>query len=133
MNYEEIELAKKSIKLTEKQKKFAHYYLDTKNAYLSYRLAYGLDDKGNSGRTLKGKAVQEYISLLIQEREFGFVSPNELKKFYAKIMRSEDVDLKTKVQASQQLLKIMEMDNKFEKEDTNQVFTINTDMEEELQ
>lgn len=96
--------------LTEKQKRFADYYIETGNATEAYRRA-GYTSKGkaaeaNASRLIRNDKVQKYIdernSALESDR---IASMKEVKEFWSEIMRSELQETKDRLKASEMIAK----------------------------
>ncbi len=69
-----------ALKLSDKQKKFADAYIDTRNASESYRIAYGRDHAENTvnssaSRLLRNVKVQAYLS-----NKYTDIATSEVKK-----------------------------------------------------
>ena len=82
------------MKLTEKQKRFADYYIETGNATESYRRA-GYTGTGNvaeasASRLLSNVKVREYIDKLIAEKESDRIAKqDEVLEFLTSVLRGQ--------------------------------------------
>lgn len=82
------------MKLTEKQKKFADYYIETGNATEAYRRA-GYTGKGNvaeaaASRLLSNVKVREYIDNLIAQKDSERIaSQDEILEFLTSVLRGQ--------------------------------------------
>jgi phage terminase small subunit len=98
------------VTLSEQQKKFADYYIESGNASESYQRA-GYKAKGNvaevnASRLLRNAKVQEYIKernkLLESDR---IANMEEVKTFWTNTMRNGNADLKDRLKASEYIAK----------------------------
>lgn len=82
------------MKLTEKQKKFADYYIETGNATEAYRRA-GYTGKGNvaeaaASRLLSNVKIREYIDNLIAQKDSERIaSQDEILEFLTSVLRGQ--------------------------------------------
>ncbi|MEJ8548175.1 terminase small subunit [Brevibacillus borstelensis] len=82
------------MKLTEKQKKFADYYIETGNATEAYRRA-GYTGRGNvaeaaASRLLSNVKVREYIDNLIAQKDSERIaSQDEILEFLTSVLRGQ--------------------------------------------
>lgn len=96
--------------LSEQQKKFADFYIETGNASESYQRA-GYKAKGNvaeasASRLLRNVKVQTYI----EDRNKQFeneriVTMEEVKRFWSETIRDGQADLKHRLKASEYIAK----------------------------
>lgn len=88
----------KERKLTEKQKRFADYYIETGNATQSYidagykattrRVA-----EANARKLLANYSVREYIEQRLKEKDKERIaSQNEVLEFLTRVMRGEEIE-----------------------------------------
>lgn len=81
--------------LTEKQRRFADFYLETGNAAEAARRAgYSKKNIGeNAAKTLKNTKVSAYIQTRLAEIDAGRIATaDEVMKFYTSVMRGEVKD-----------------------------------------
>ena len=96
------------MKLKEKQKKFADYFIKTGNAYRSAVKAGYSENyaKGNVVKLLDNVSVKEYIEernkLLESER---IADMKEVKEFWTNTMRSDEAERKDRLKASEMIAK----------------------------
>lgn len=82
------------MKLTEKQKKFADYYIETGNATEAYRRA-GYTGKGNvaeaaASRLLSNVKVREYVDKIIAEKDSNRIAKqDEILEFLTSVLRGQ--------------------------------------------
>lgn len=96
--------------LSEQQKRFADYYIETGNASESYQRA-GYKAKGNvaeaaASRLLRNVKVIEYIeqqNKMLQDNRIADME--EVKIFWTNTLRDEDMDLKHRLKASEYIAK----------------------------
>lgn len=97
------------MKLTEKQKRFADYYIETGNATEAYHRAYGgkRESADASGTRLLGNVrIKEYIKQRNKQLENDrIVSMEEVKRFWSDTIRDEDINLKHRLKASEYIAK----------------------------
>ncbi|GIN88698.1 terminase small subunit [Heyndrickxia sporothermodurans] len=91
------------MKLTEKQKRFADYYIESGNATDAYRKAYNASDKTASVEGFKNLAkpsIKKYIEERMNEiRSEKIASQEEILEYLTSVMRgeiSEEVPIPTK-------------------------------------
>ena len=97
--------------MTEKQKRFADYYIETGNASESYRRVYKGCTKdeairANASRLLTKDNVKQYI----QERnasldENRIANMKEVKEFWTNLLRDIESDVKDRLKASEYIAK----------------------------
>lgn len=86
------------MKLTEKQKAFCDYYIETLNATESYKKAgYKVKTDGaarvNASRLLTNANVRKYIEERMKQKESERIaSQNEVLEFLTRVMRGEEVE-----------------------------------------
>lgn len=84
--------------LTEKQKRFADYYIETGNATESYKKAgYQCSNEQtyqtNACRTLSNAKVKEYIDNKLNKKDNERIaSQDEVLKYFTSLMRGEETD-----------------------------------------
>lgn len=87
------------MKLTEKQKRFADYYIETGNAEESARRA-GYSARGNTTKLLQNTTIKEYIDERLKKiDEDTIANQQEILEYLTKVMRgevSEEVPVPTK-------------------------------------
>jgi phage terminase small subunit len=99
------------VKLTEKQKRFADYYIETGNATESYKRAgYSASNDNIAGveshKLLKNPKVFQYIEERNKQLESDRIaSMEEVKRFWTNTMRNEESDLKDRLKASEYIAK----------------------------
>lgn len=84
--------------LTEKQKRFADYYITTGNAMKSYiEAGYKVGDKvaaANASRLLTNAKVKNYIDKQIAKKDKSRIaSQDEVLEFYTKVFRGDENDV----------------------------------------
>lgn len=82
------------MKLTEKQKRFADYYIETGNGAEAARLAgYNGKNHDNIGtENLRKPAIKEYIEMNIKSKdEARIASQNEVLEYFTRVMRGESL------------------------------------------
>ena len=93
------------MKLTEKQKRFADYYIASGNAEESAKKA-GYNARGNTTKLLQNTTIQQYIKernkLLESDR---IANMEEVKQFWTNTMRNDEVELKDRLKASEYIAK----------------------------
>lgn len=82
--------------MTEKQKRFCDYYLESGNATEAYKRA-GYKNYKSAGveanKTLKKPKIFEYIQSRLQQMEIDRIAkPEEVLKYLTKVMRGEEKD-----------------------------------------
>jgi phage terminase small subunit len=98
------------VKLTELQRKFCDYYIQSGNATESYLKA-GYKTKGdgarvNASRLLTNANVQEYIKERNKQLESDRIANmEEVKTFWTNTMRNGEADLKDRLKASEYIAK----------------------------
>jgi phage terminase small subunit len=96
--------------LSEQQKKFADYYIESGNASESYQRA-GYKAKGNvaeaaASRLLRNVKVQTYIEERNKQLENDrIVTMEEVKQFWSETIRDVGADLKHRLKASEYIAK----------------------------
>jgi phage terminase small subunit len=84
------------VKLTEKQKRFADYYIETGNASEAYRKAYKCTEKTANVEGFKNLAkpsVKQYIDERMKEIESEKIAnQKEIMEYYTSVMRGEETD-----------------------------------------
>ena len=96
------------MKLTEKQKRFADYYIESGNAERS-AIKVGYSEKyarGNAHKLVANSGIKEYIEernkLLEDER---IADMKEVKEFWTNTMRSDEAERKDRLKASEMIAK----------------------------
>lgn len=93
------------MKLTEKQKRFADYYISSGNAEEAAKKA-GYNARGNTTKLLQNTTIQNYIKernkLLENDR---IANMEEVKQFWTNTMRNNEADLKDRLKASEYIAK----------------------------
>lgn len=85
------------IKLTEKQKRFADYYIETGNATQSYIDAGYKASKrevaeANARKLLANYSVKSYLDEIIKSKDNSRIaSQNEVLEYYTRVMRGESI------------------------------------------
>ncbi len=98
------------VSLSEQQKKFCDFYIESGNASESYQRA-GYKAKGNvaeaaASRLLRNVKVIEYIKERNKELESDrVITMEEVKKFWSETIWNEDNDLKHRLKASEYIAK----------------------------
>jgi phage terminase small subunit len=78
------------MRLTEKQKKFADYYIETGNAEESARRAEYKSPRGNAHKLLQNTAIKSYIDERIAEKDSKRIAKqDEVLAYLSSIMRGE--------------------------------------------
>jgi phage terminase small subunit len=96
--------------LSEQQKKFADFFIESGNATEAYRRA-GYKSKGsaaeaNASRLIRNDKVQEYIQERNKQLENDrIISMEEVKKFWSETIWNEEADLKHRLKASEYIAK----------------------------
>lgn len=96
--------------LTEQQKKFADYYIESGNASESYQRA-GYKAKGNvaeaaASRLLRNVKVSEYLKQRNKQLESHRIADmEEVKRFWSDTIRDVNLDLKHRLKASEYIAK----------------------------
>jgi phage terminase small subunit len=85
------------MKLTEKQKRFADYYIETADPTASYKRAYGLTNAEsactNAHRLLRNDRVRSYIDQIMSKKDKELIaSQNEVLQKLTRIMRGEEYE-----------------------------------------
>lgn len=97
------------MKLTEKQKRFADYYIETVNATESYHRAYGgkrTTADANGTKLLGNARVKQYIEERNKQLEDDrIVTMEEVKRFWSDTIRDGETDLKHRLKASEYIAK----------------------------
>jgi phage terminase small subunit len=97
------------VKLTEKQQRFADYYIQTANATESYHRAYGgkrSTADANGTKLLGNTRVKQYIEERNKQLENDrIVSMEEVKRFWSDTIRDEDINFKHRLKASEYIAK----------------------------
>jgi phage terminase small subunit len=100
-----------NVNLTELQKKFCDYYIQTGNASEAYRKA-GYKAKTvssittNANRLLTNADIQKYIKERNKQLESDRVANmEEVKQFWTNTMRDDEADLKDRLKASEYIAK----------------------------
>lgn len=97
------------MKLTEKQKRFADYYIETGNATESYHRAYGgkrTTADANGTKLLGNTRVKEYIKERNKQLESDRIADmEEVKKFWTNTMRDDEADVRDRLKASEYIAK----------------------------
>ena len=77
-------------KMTEKQKRFADYYIETGNAEESYRKAGYKSARGNAHKLLQNTAIATYIDDQLKKKDAERIaSQDEVLKFLTTVMRGQ--------------------------------------------
>jgi phage terminase small subunit len=86
------------VKLTERQKAFCDYYIETLNATESYKKA-GYDIKNdnvaaaNANRLLRNAKIQKYIQEKMKQKESERIaSQDEVLEFLTRVMRGQEIE-----------------------------------------
>lgn len=93
-----------------RQKKFADYFIQTGNAKESYLKA-GYTAEGNAAevnasRLLRNDKVLDYIEERNKELDAQFIANiEEIKRFWTRIVRDEEADLRDRLKASEYIAK----------------------------
>ena len=96
-----------SMALTEKQQRFADYYIQSGNATESYKKAYESCKKdsvarANSSRLLTNANVIQYVAQINKEIKNDRIADMvEVKEFWTQTMRDKEVDRKDRLKASE--------------------------------
>lgn len=96
--------------LSEQQKKFADYYIESGNAAESYRRA-GYKASGNAAeaaasRLLRNVKVQEYLNNRNKQLESDRIANmEEVKQFWSETMRNIENDVRDRLKASEYIAK----------------------------
>lgn len=99
------------MKLTEKQKRFADYYIETGNGSESYKRVYKSCKKdetarANSSRLLTNDNVREYIQERNTQLEDDRIADmKEVKRFWTDTLRTQENDYKDRLKASEYIAK----------------------------
>jgi phage terminase small subunit len=97
------------VKLTEKQKRFADYYIETGNATEAYHRAYGgkrTTADANGTKLLGNTRVKQYIEERNKQLENDrIVTMEEVKRFWSDTIRDNAADLKHRLKASEYIAK----------------------------
>lgn len=92
-------------KLTEKQKRFADYYIETGNAEESARRA-GYNARGNTTKLLHNTTIKKYIEERNKKLESNTIANMvEVKEFWTNFLRSENIEPKDRLKASEFIAK----------------------------
>lgn len=77
-------------KMTEKQKRFADYYIETGNAEEAYRKAGYKSPRGNAHKLLQNTAIATYIDDQLKKKDAERIaSQDEVLKFLTTVMRGQ--------------------------------------------
>ena len=91
--------------LTEKQKRFADYYIESGNAEEAAKKA-GYNARGNTTKLLQNTTIRQAIKERNKQIEsHRIASMEEVKQFWADTMRNEENDLKDRLKASEYIAK----------------------------
>lgn len=97
------------MKLTEKQKRFADYYIETGNATEAYHRAYGgkrTTADANGTKLLGNARIKQYIEERNKQLENDrIVTMEEVKRFWSDTIRDNAADLKHRLKASEYIAK----------------------------
>lgn len=98
------------MKLTEKQKRFADYYIETGNATEAYKRAYNSKNDNTAAKEghklLKNPKITQEIEKRNKELESDrIISMEEVKKFWSDTIWNEEADLKHRLKASEYIAK----------------------------
>lgn len=97
------------MKLTEKQRRFADYYIETGNATESYHRAYGgkrTTADANGTKLLGNTRIAQYIEDRNKQLDSDRIaSMEEIKQFWTKTLRDEEMDPKHRLKASEYIAK----------------------------
>lgn len=96
--------------ITEQQKKFADFFIETGNATMSYiragYVARGNAAEANASRLLRNAKVADYVEQRNQElAQKRIADIAEVKEFWTRIMRSSDEETKDRLKASEFIAK----------------------------
>lgn len=95
--------------LTEKQKRFADYYIESGNATDAYQRAYGCKREtadANGTRMLGNARVLQYIESRNQQLANKRIADmQEVKEFWSSVLRSSEVEMKDRLKASEFIAK----------------------------
>jgi phage terminase small subunit len=123
------------LKLTEKQKRFADYYIETGNATEAYKRAY--NSKNDNTAAKEGhkllrnpKITQEIESRNKQLESDRIVSMEEVKRFWSDTIRNEEVDYKHRLKASEYIAKTNAAFIEKQEVDSKMSITIEGDVKE---
>ncbi|ANB62329.1 terminase small subunit [Anoxybacteroides amylolyticum] len=79
-------------KLTEKQKRFADYYIELGNAEEAAKRA-GYSARGNTTKLLQNTTIREYIQQRLSEKDKERIaSQDEILAFLTKVLRGEETE-----------------------------------------
>ncbi|MEN2765767.1 terminase small subunit [Ornithinibacillus xuwenensis] len=93
------------LKLTEKQKRFADYYIASGNAEESAKKA-GYSARGNTTKLLQNTTIRKYIEERNKRLESNRIADmEEVKQFWTNTLRDEQRDLKDRLKASEYIAK----------------------------
>jgi phage terminase small subunit len=98
------------MKLTEKQKRFADYYIETGNATESYKRVYKSTNDNTAAKEahklLRNPKITPYIEQRNKQIENDrIVSMEEVKRFWSDTIRDGEADLKHRLKASEYIAK----------------------------
>lgn len=121
--------------LTDQQKKFADYYIETGNASESYQRA-GYKAKGNvaesaASRLLRNVKVLTYIEQ--RNKQLGsnrIADMEEVKEFWTNTLRNDKVDLRERLKASEYIAKTNAAFIEKREVDASMTITIEGDVKE---
>lgn len=95
--------------LTEKQKRFADYYIESGNATDAYQRAYGCKRQtadANGTRMLGNARVLQYIEKRNKQLDNNRIATmQEVKEFWSTVLRSDNVEMKDRLKASEYIAK----------------------------
>lgn len=93
------------MKLTQKQKKFADYYIKTGNAEESAKRA-GYNARGNTTKLLQNTTISDYIKKVNEKIDDEKIADmKEVKMFWSEAMRNVNSELKDRLKASELIAK----------------------------
>jgi phage terminase small subunit len=83
--------------LTEKQKRFSDYFIESGNATESYKRAYGSENDKTAAREghrlMQNHKISQYINARISEKDNNRIADqNEVLQFLTQVMRGEIID-----------------------------------------
>lgn len=93
------------MKPTEKQKRFADYYLASGNAEEAARKA-GYNARGNTTKLLQNTTIRKYIDERNRQLESDRIANmEEVKQFWTNTLRNDENDMKDRLKASEYIAK----------------------------
>lgn len=93
------------MKLTQKQKKFADYYLKTGNAEKSAKRA-GYSARGNTTKLLQNTTICDYIRKVNEKIDKTKIADmQEVREFWSETMRQKEIEYKDRLKASEYIAK----------------------------